>query len=160
SRRYRLTIGVVCALGVLGVSLLVLTRHWRLTRKALVQALQEGSGTRVEIGAFHTDSFPYTRAVAESLVFRRQDRPDLPPLMTIQRLTIQSDFTGLLARRVARVRAEGVYVHLSSLKSRPQIGSNGATMLKQLLLDRAVVEFERRPPKAPLRFEIHQSRFD
>src|SRR5207248_4857287 len=103
------------------------------------------------------------RCVAEGVSLlpgAKRDGGDPRPVITIQRLIIQSNFIALFTRRIELVRADGLYVRVPSLKSKPTLRNNGNLTLREFVANSAVIEFEnRRQGRGPLRFEIHESRF-
>ena len=98
---------VAAALGILAA---VATLHWPFTRKAVVQALQQQSGSKVRLSSFRQTFFPHPGCVAEGVTFRRDGSQASPPFIRIGKLTIVGSYHGLLTHRIQQVRAEGMHV--------------------------------------------------
>ena len=100
-------------LAVVLTPLILLATHWPFTREAISRALQEASGRPVEIGAFTRTYFP-PGCRAEGVKFMHLHHPDAPPLITIDRLTIQGSFTGMLTspKRLADVHIAGMRIRI------------------------------------------------
>jgi len=92
---------VVVALGV---------KEWPFTRAAVVRALQEQSGSSVEIGSFQHIYFPHPGCVAQNVVFRRSG--NAAPLITIRKLTIMGSYHTLMLRHITIIRAEQTHVRI------------------------------------------------
>jgi hypothetical protein len=94
------------------------------------------------------------------VTFRRhQDRSD-PPLITLQKLTIQGSFLGLLTKHLSAIRADGAHLVI------PPFATGEARLLNisrlkavvgELVANGAVLEFTPRDPgKSRLKFEVHE----
>jgi hypothetical protein len=159
-QKRRLAVGLVCGLAVIGAAFALAASHWPFTEEAVAEGLQERIAKTVEIKAFRRTYFPHPGCVAEDVTFRRDGDAKRPPLMEIQRLTIQSTFAGLLTHHVAKIRADGLRLRVPPLGSKPKIGSLGGLKISQIVINDAIVEFEpRRPREKPLRFNIYHSTF-
>jgi hypothetical protein len=143
--------GVVFVAIIVGGSVLLAT-HWPFTREAISRALQEASGRPVEIGGFTQTLFP-PGCRAERIRFLHLHHPDAPPLITIDRLTIQGSLAGMFSspKRLAAIRIEGMRVLIPSkspdgegesvvyLNSGP---SGPAIAISKITADGAVLEFQ------------------
>src|SRR5690242_10615736 len=86
-------IAAILILALFLIGMVVLISHWPFTREAVIDALQESSGRIVEIQTFHKTYFP-PGCVAEGVKFTQRERRD-PPLIQLQRLIIESSYTGM-----------------------------------------------------------------
>src|SRR5438093_12806592 len=104
----------IAALPVIVVAIIpfiVLARRQPFARRSVIDALQQASGSTVEIKVFHSTYFPQPRCVAEGVSLLPGDSGGDPrPVITIQRLTVQSNFIALFTRRIELIRADGLYV--------------------------------------------------
>jgi AsmA-like protein len=145
---------VVCIAA--GLAALFWNRFWPFTEKAVVEDLAEASDSTVTIRGSHRTYFPFPGCVLEGVEFRHG--PDNWTLITIDKLTIEGSYSGILANRVPRIRAEGGHVFV------PPIGSNvtfktqhSKLVVEELVANGTVVEFASgKPAKQPLRFEVQQ----
>jgi len=162
-------IGGLLALVVI-VSVAVLTAsRWPFTRASIVGALQKKFSSTVEVKTFHETYFT-PGFVAEGVTFRRNGDPGVPPIATIEKLTIQGAywefFSSLIGTtsRVRQVRIEGLHIFASPGSER--IGNaaqpagdpkQSALIIDQIIADGAVLEFASSDPGTePLKFEIHE----
>jgi hypothetical protein len=157
-------IGAVLALVVMGGAAMLLLSRWPFTRGAVVSALQQKFSSTVEVKAFHGTYFP-PGCIAEGVTFRRNSDRDVPPIATIEKLTIQGALWEFFRspKRVRRVRIEGLRLFVSSgserIENPPPPGSpkQSALIIDQIIADGAVLEFASgQSGKEPLKFDIHQ----
>jgi hypothetical protein len=162
SRPKRANHWLMFSLGILGVVLativLLLNRNWPFTRERVVNDLRQVTSSDVQVGSFRQTYFPTPGCIAKAVMFRRVGVSDAP-LITIQKLTIQGSFAGLLTKRVPVIRADGAHVLI------PPLGTGGGwaihrsasnMVIGELVADGAVLEFTPRDQGKPrLRFEIY-----
>jgi hypothetical protein len=109
-RRRILVAASVIAIGILGVAI-VLSLNWPFTQAAVTKALQDRFARDVKIRNFHKTFFP-PGCVAQGVEFLHRRRKDLPPLITVQQLTIRASYSGLLRihQTVNDIDVEGLHV--------------------------------------------------
>ncbi|HZQ23106.1 MAG TPA: AsmA-like C-terminal region-containing protein [Terriglobales bacterium] len=149
---------LVCAVTLvllLVVGTVVLIVEWPFTREKIAQHLGEATGTKVEFKNFRAMHFPYPGCVAEALEFKLPTS-NVPPLITMARLTIRGSYLDLFTRHVAVMTAEGMHVVI------PPFGTNWANnrskskvVIHVFRTDGATLDFTRAESKPPLRFAIH-----
>ena len=135
----------------------LLLAHYSFRPSAVVQDLEESTGTKLKFQVFRQTYFPHPGCVLEGLSFVPGRAPQASPVMTIQKLTIVGSYLRLFAHHVPLMRAEGMHVVF------PPLGSNvfsqrtkSKIVIGQFLTDGAVVEFTpRNPQEARLRFLVH-----
>jgi hypothetical protein len=161
-------IGTVLALVVIGGAAGLLLSRWPFTRGAIVSALQTKFSSTVDVKAFRGTYFP-PGCIAEGVTFRRNSDRDVPPIATIEKLTIQGAFWEFLRtpKHVRRVQIEGLRLFVSSGSERvesaapPGSPKQSALIIDQIIADGAVVEFASgQSGKDPLKFEIHKLTLD
>jgi hypothetical protein len=81
-------------------------------RSRLISTLADRLDSQVELGALTLQVFPRFQARGEKLVIRHHGRRDVPPLFSVQAFTVDADLAGLLGRHVARVRLDGLEIHV------------------------------------------------
>jgi hypothetical protein len=148
---------------IVGAAMLLLSR-WPFTRGAIVSALQAKFSSTVEVKAFHGTYFP-PGCIAEGVTFRRNSDHNVPPIATIEKLTIQGAFWEFLRtpKHVRRVRIEGLRLFVSSGSERienaapPASPKQSALIIDQIIADGAIVEVaSSQSGKEPLKFDIHK----
>lgn len=109
-RRSRRWIGVAALilLACLVVVVALGIKEWPFTRAAVTQALQQQSGSTVEIGSFQRIYFPHPGCIAQNLVFRRSGNST--PLITIRKLTIMGTYHTLMFHHITMIRAEQTHL--------------------------------------------------
>src|SRR5450755_2842802 len=109
-RRWIFVSAAVVALGVaFGATLLAL--NWPFTQTAVTKALQDRFARSVKIRTFRSTYFP-PGCVVEGVEFLHRQRKDLPPLITVQTLTIRASYSALLRihQQVNDVHVYGLHV--------------------------------------------------
>ena len=152
---------VVAAIGVLAI---IAARNWPFTRDAIIQDLQEQSGGGVQIASFRQTYFPHPGCVAEGVTIRRNGDQASPPFITMRRLTVVGSYPGLLAKRVAQIRAEGMHVVVqhgggseASGGVMPGISANSKAAIGEIIADGAQVEIDSQTPgQQPLLFLVQK----
>src|SRR5450631_2071411 len=109
-RRWILAGAAVAAAGV-AVSAILLAMNWPFTQAAVTKALEDRFARDVKIQKFRSTYFP-PGCVAEGIEFLHRQRKDLPPLITVQTLTIRAAYSGLLRihKLVNDVQVAGLHV--------------------------------------------------
>ena len=102
--------------------------------------------------------FPSPGCVLEGLIFRHNPSA-AKPLITIDKLTIQGSYLGLLAQRVSRIAAEGLVVTVPPFGTGKALHTTQSKItVAEIVANGAVVEFTSKDPdNKPLRFDVHQA---
>lgn len=158
SSRGKIIIIIIAAAFFIAACLAALlwNRFWPFTEKAVVEDLAEASDSTVTIRSSHRTYFPFPGCILDGVEFHHG--PDKWALITIDKLTIEGSYSGVLANRVPRIRAEGGHVFV------PPFGSNitfktqhSKLVVEEIVANGTVVEFASNDPsKKPLRFEVQQ----
>ncbi|HUI84268.1 MAG TPA: AsmA-like C-terminal region-containing protein [Candidatus Binatia bacterium] len=157
----RVLIATAAVLAGIAVLVAVVAHKWPFTRNSVIQALQQQSGSVVQVGNFRYMFFPHPGCVAGQVTFRRGPGPNAPPLMTVRELTIVGSYHGLLTHHISTIRADGIHLLI-----RRQAGNGGSAPVNvglfhsgltigQIIADGVAVEFaptEQR--KQPLVFRV------
>src|SRR5580704_9425356 len=138
-------------------------RYTPLTREFVVKTLQERYDSDVEIKEFSATLLPRPNATATEIVFREHGRKNVPPLVTIRKLSIETAILGLLRspRRIDLVRIEGLDLqishgdkHDSKIRTIPP-----SFIVEEVIADGTVLQLlPKEPGREPKRFEISQLR--
>jgi hypothetical protein len=153
-------VAVVLAVSVAGV---VVARHWPFSQKRIAQSLHGTFPATVNFQKFRPTYFPHPGCVAEGLAFRwLGSSPQAPPIVTIQRLTIEAHYIDLLLRPgyLSRVVLDGFRMRI------PRIGTpreqydwradESNTRVGELIADGSTIEIAR--SSFPLRFRIQTAK--
>jgi len=148
-RRWILTSMAVVTAGVAVVAIL-LAMNWPFTQTAVTKALEDRFARDVKIQKFRSTYFP-PGCVAEGIEFLHRKRKDLPPLITVQTLTIRASYSGLLRihKLVNNVQVAGLHVLVppknpnAARQTFPLTNStSGKTLtIGEITADGAVLEF-------------------
>ena len=124
---------------------------------AIVSALEEAGGGKVEIGSFRQIYFPSPGCISERVTYRLGSNPQ--PLATVDRLTIQSNLLGLLTTHISLIRVDGMHVFVppSGSQSKFQGLNPGSTGIDTIEIYESTLEVPRKEPgKTAVAFGIHQ----
>jgi hypothetical protein len=134
-------------------------RHWWPFSQALVlQDLQEASDSHVQLRTFRQTYFPSPGCTLEGLVFHH-DPGEAKPLITIEKVTIEGTYLGLLAQRVSRITAEGMLVSIPPFDAHSKFHTSPSKItIAEIVANGSAIEFESSDPgKNPLRFDIEEA---
>lgn len=165
SRRYKrlLTIAVVVLLLLVAVGAALLAAKWPFTPDKMTAQLGAATSGTVQIHGFQTTYFP-PGCVMEGVELRVVDHSSGPPLMTVGRLTIRTNYRGLFGKRIEVMRLEDARVDMGQREALRSSHSEGrshgsstkdSTSIAEIIVDAGIVEFPRKE-KPPLQFKIHR----
>ncbi|MGA7218061.1 MAG: hypothetical protein WBX38_07095, partial [Candidatus Sulfotelmatobacter sp.] len=154
-RRIWLKLAVV-AVAICAASLLWI-EAWPFEQKSVVQNLEEASGSKVRVQAFHRKYFPSPGCVIEGVEFDHGSNSGTP-LITIRKLTIRGSYVGVILRRVSSITAEGLRIVIPPFGSGETFRATPSKItIDEIVANDALLEFAlRKPDTPPLRFEIHE----
>ncbi len=161
ARNVAMAIGAVVLLA-LAIGAFEVARHWPFSQANVTQALQEDFPATVTFQKFHSTFFPHPGCVGEGLAFRRLGSyPQTPPIVTIQRFTVEAHYVDMLFRSgyLARLILNGFRVYIPPAGT-PIAPSNWHTTkstvrVDEIIADGASIEIPRANDNSPLFFEIH-----
>jgi hypothetical protein len=113
-RRRFLALSALAAALVVALSLVTSAVPFssEILRDRIVSTLSERLNSDVTLGDLELQLFPRIYATGTDLAIRQRDRGNVPPLITVKRFEVQADLTGLLRKRVAHVRLEGLDIQI------------------------------------------------
>ncbi len=155
--RKKLLAGGVIVAALLVLLVVLLAARWPFRQTAIVSALEEAGGGKVEIGSFRQIYFPRPGCISERVTYRLGSNPR--PLATIDRMTIQSNLLGLLTRHISLIRVDGMHVFVPPAGSQSKFqGLNpGSTGIDTIEIRESTLDVPRKEPgKAAVTFAIHQ----
>jgi len=143
-------IGAAVVLAVVVVAGTLLALNWPFTEAAVTKTLEDRFARQVTIHKFRGTYFP-PGCVAEGVDFLHRQRKDLPPLITVETLTLRTGYTGLLriTKLINYVRVQGLHLRIppkdpnATRETFPLTNSvSGKTLtIGEIATDDAVVEF-------------------
>jgi hypothetical protein len=143
---------------VAGVLLAV---RWPFRESAIIEDLEEAGSGKVEIRNFHQTYFLHPGCIAEGVTYRLG--PNSSPFATLAKLTIESNYLGLLGSHISRIRADGLHVYVPPKGSKEKFnGLNSASAsIDEIDIYNAVLEVPRQEAgKPPVEFGIHELTLD
>src|ERR1700680_1089900 len=149
-------VGVLCA--ILGAVAFGMIHWWPFTQTAVIQDLREAADSEVTVRTFRQVYFPSPGCVLEGVSFRRGEAKS-SPLITIERLTVQGSYLGIVLHRVRRITAERWHVSVPPFGTgKPFHAQRSKITIGELVADGAALEFiHADSEKKPLRFDIHEA---
>src|SRR3984893_7818905 len=93
----------------------ILAMHWPFSQAKIAQSLQETFPATVTFQKFHSTFFPHPGCVGEGVAFRRLgSSPETPPVVTIQRFTVEAHYIDLFLSPgyLARIVMNGFHVYV------------------------------------------------
>ena len=164
-RRSLIGIGVVVVLFCVAATVLTFTERGRL-KQYLVTALNERFHSDVQIREINVYVYPRVYLVAHGISLRLHGRTDVPPLFTIETLTVSADLPALLAKtkHVARVHLDGMKITVPprNLNKPEEPKTAKATVTLPLVIDEITADdatlttLPRDPKKLPHEWDIHR----
>ena len=151
---------LICAAALAALifgAFIYLALHWPFTRSEVAKSLEGGSSSKVEFSNFRTTYFPRPGCIAERVIIHHGDRLDLQPIVTIEKLTVQSSLLGMLTNHVGIIRADGMQVFIPH-ESQHKFKSSGNVTIDKLVANDVSLKFESRSKgKSGLEFKIHSA---
>src|SRR5579872_2957249 len=156
--KYKIFVRILLMLaGVLLAAIAVLMVRWPFRLAVVVEQLQETGFGKVEVGTFHETYFPRPGCVLEKVRFQHNPKPGSPPLITIESVRIEGSFSGLFAKHVKRIRAEGMHILVPPRSAGEQFQTppRSTIVIDELIADGAVLEISRAEQNRSLKFSFH-----
>ena len=161
---------ILVAMGGLLVTLSVMAGGGSRTatlKDLVVRTLSERLDSEVELQTFSVDTFPTVHIAGEGLVVRHKGRRDVPPLISIQRFSLEGGLFGLFSRprRFRTATVSGLQVNippggLARLDNdvTPTSDSTPSAIVVDTLVaeDASLVLVPKRPGKEPRVFAVHK----
>lgn len=157
--RRTLALGLIVFAACMAATALLWHRWWPFEQPTVIENLQEASDSQVHARAFHRTYFPSPGCVLDEVAFVHGTAAR--PLITINRLTIQGSYSGILARHLSQITAEGLQVFIPALGTAEPFHTTRSTLtIGAIVADGASLEVASNDAsKPPLRFEFHEAVF-
>ena len=139
-----------------------LARYFPFSERTVRASLRETFPSEVTIEHFKTEYFPDPGCTAEGVAFRSPSDPaGSPPVVWIQKLTIQGRYTDFIFRphHISRAYLDGLRLQVPPLKNTGAFtGGYAASQMTigEVVANGAVLEFESGNGKPATRFDIHE----
>jgi AsmA-like C-terminal region len=158
-KRWVLALGVVILLA-LCIGGIILAFHWPFSSQKVIQSAQESWPGKIVVQRFHRTYFPHPGCVLENVALTRGSNSSHPPLVAIQRVTIQANYHDLLLRPgyIYKIILEGLKISVPAEQDSSQRASNSSkssTRIGEVFTKDAILEVATKDD-SPLKFEIHQ----
>jgi AsmA-like C-terminal region len=159
TRRWLLPLAIVILLA-LCIGGIILAFHWPFSSQNVTQSVQESWPGKIAVGGFRRIYFPHPGCVLENVALTRGSDSSGPPLVAIQRVTIQANYHDLLFRPgyISRIILEALKISVPAQQNTSQqtsSSSKSSTRIGEVFTRDATLEIARKDD-SPLRFEIHQ----
>src|ERR1700731_357222 len=158
AKRWLLPLAIIILL-VLCIGGIILAFHWPFSSQKVTQSVQESWPGKIAVQRFHRTYFPHPGCVLENVALTRGSDSSGPPLVAIQRVTIQANYHDLLLRPgyVSRIILEGLKISVLAEQetSGSQTTAKSSTRIGEVFTKEATLEVARKDD-GPLKFEIHQ----
>jgi hypothetical protein len=159
TRRWLLPLAIVILLA-LCIAGIILAFHWPFSSQEVTQSVQESWPGKIAVQSFHRTYFPHPGCVLENVALTRGSDSSAPPLVAIQRVTIQANYHDLLLRPgyISRIILEGLKISVPAeqeTSASQRTSSKSSTRIGEVFTKDAILEVARKDD-GPLKFEIHQ----
>ena len=158
-RRWLLLAGIVilAALCIFGI---ILAFHWPFSSQSVTQSVQGSWPGKMSVQSFRRTYFPHPGCVLENVALTRGSDTSGPPLVAIQRVTIQANYHDLLLRPgyISKIILEGLKISVPAEQDTSQQtsrSSKSSTRIGEVFTKDATLEVATKED-GPLKFDIHQ----
>jgi AsmA-like C-terminal region len=159
AKRWLLPLSIIILLA-LCIGGIILASHWPFSSQKVTQSVQESWPGKIAVQRFHRVYFPHPGCVLENVALTRGSDASGPPLVAIQKVTIQANYHDLLLRPgyISKIILEGLKISVPAEQDSSQQtsrSSKSSTRIGEVFTKGATLEVARKDD-GPLKFEIHQ----
>jgi hypothetical protein len=149
---------IAAALGIC-TALVFWSHWWPFEPTAVIKNLQEASDSQVQVGNFQRTYFPHPGCILTHVRFMHGT--NAVPLITVEKLTIEGSYLGILARHINRISAQSMHVVIPPFGSGQTFHTTRSSLtVGEIVTDGATLDFASHDRSSqPLRFEIHEGSF-
>jgi hypothetical protein len=160
THRRRLFIVAIVILATLGIFGIVLAFNWPFSSQKVTQSVQEDWPGKISVKSFRRTYFPHPGCVLEKVALTRGSDASVPPLIAIQRVTIQANYHDLLLRPgyISKIILEGLKISVpveQDASQQTSRSSKSSTRIGEVFTKDATLEVATKED-GPLKFDIHQ----
>jgi hypothetical protein len=154
---FPLAIVILVALCIGGM---ILAFHWPFSSQSVTQSVQESWPGKITVQSFRRTYFPHPGCVLENVALTRGSDSSAPPLVAIQKVTIQANYHDLLLRPgyISSIILEGLKISVPAEQDTSQQtsrSSKSSTRIGEVFTQDATLEVATKED-GPLKFDIHQ----
>ncbi len=158
-RWLRIALLVLCS--ALMADALLLAVLWPFTKSRLLETLRDQANGDVTIRGFEKTFFPKPGCIATGVVISTGAGAGQPPLITVEKLTIQSAYSSLLvfSKRLNEVDTVAMHIRVPAARGGAVKGTPPlATSIGRFVADRSVLEVASEDPGGkPFLMQIHRT---
>jgi hypothetical protein len=141
----------------------------RRLRPATIRLLEQRFNARVELADLDVRVFPTLAIEGRGLMVRHRERADVPPLISIDRFTIEGSVSEIWARHIDRVHVTGLHITIPPRRGKdmpkPPEGSHQGddpdVLIHELVADEGLLTItSKREGKEPRAFRLAHLRFE
>jgi hypothetical protein len=158
-----LTLFAVLVLALAGVA--VMLNYWPFRYREVHPLLEHTFRSKVAVNRYHRTYFPHPGYIAEGITFYRHGDMQIPPLATLDRMTVVGTWTALLfhPHKLNEIRLDGLHVQIPppGTKARKTDFDGGVVasssqkiQIETIVADGTTLDFLGGNGKAPLRFRF------
>lgn len=150
--------GIAIATTLLSLAVVLYIKYWPFSEEAVLEDLKEASDSQVTVAKYHPTYFP-PGCILDHVEFHHGT--DHFKLITIEKLTVDGSYLGILRHHVPRIVATGTHVFVPAFDSNMKFDTEHSDIVvDQIVANGALVEFESREAhKPPIRFDVHEATF-
>ncbi len=162
----KVALWIVVVVVIVGIAAsLILTFGYRgYVKNAVITVLQDRFHSDVQIKDIRVVIFPRIYATATGVVILYQNRTDIPPFLSIDKLEVAADFWSVFKspRRVSNVHLVGLQIHVPPREPKPKELNPNRKPRLPVIIDRITcddttfVMLPKDPTKVPMQFDIHK----
>jgi hypothetical protein len=169
TRKSKRLIGVGALLAIGAVAAIVIAaRLGSALRGEVVARIAQRFESEVELKSFDVSLFPSVCASGQGLILRHHGRTDVPPLISIDKFSVEASPAGLLTtpRRVRRLRLDSLRIITAKRgRSSPRQGESKVHkastprlfLIEEIVADGAVLQIlPKKAGKDPLTFDLYK----
>ena len=154
---FLVAIVILVALCIFGI---VLAFHWPFSSQKVTQSVQESWPGKITVQSFRRTYFPHPGCVLQNVALTRGSDTSGPPLVAIQRVTVQANYHDLLLRPgyISKIILEGLKISVPAEQDTSQQtsrSSKSSTRIGEFFTKDATLEVATKED-GPLKFDIHQ----
>jgi hypothetical protein len=156
--------------GVAGVVLLiVIAAAWmsngvlsRIARERAIHGIEESFAGELELKSLDVSVFPRLRMTGEGLVIHYRGRKDLPPLISIARVSASAGLAALLTGHIQQVRLEKLEIQVPPKSERAAQEQSKSERIAGFVIDEVVADgtvlktLPQDPGREPLEWDIRR----
>src|ERR1700693_3084054 len=159
AKRWLLALAIVILLA-LCIGGIILAFHWPFSSQKVTQSVQESWPGKITVQSFRRTYFPHPGCVLENVALTRGSDTSGPPLVAIQRVTVQANYHDLLLRPgyISKIILEGHKISVPAEQDTSQQtsrSSKSSTRIGEFFTKDATLEVATKED-GPLKFDIHQ----